>query len=580
MKKFLVLLVVLIPAFVFSVTTDSPWLYGIHWYGSTSATDVETMTGDKKVWVLDTTFTDPGTDNPWEDASQKYWLLKPITDKGHSLIIRIHMDWGRNVPYSSDPFTLAMHAEACKTAANTMKDIAHVWVIGNEVNITDENNRWNTSTSQYDIKWQPTPEEYANTYVQCRDKIHEVTPNTSPADQIVLMQPVSPGNTEGIRYMDGNEFLYRQIAAISDKSKIDGFALHSYAEPGGSNYGVDGYMDALREQLMIIDSFGLGDRPVFITEWNKHMPNQTEAKIGAKFLYSALDAMNQWNNGSGAEWPGLPNHPIVGTTWFVYPNDAGWTDYSLLYWKSNVTPLDKDNNPWYAFQYACGLNYTKGSSGTAFTIPQNTVWWEDNFNGTSLDAASPLPDWKSETAAGASVLVQNGNLRLLGYNQVNNTAGIRTAGYVYSNFNLETEVVFVNPNRASTSISEANLDLRIREGSKGYSLTFFTNYSLANANKIILRRTNDWTTIGSNEASVIINTNDKFRISIVADGGVIKIKVYKNNSVTPSVDWTVSDTGQNVGWIRIMTWNLNEADINYVRLGGVNWSEVSDWNKN
>src|SRR5690606_21531061 len=122
------------------------------------------------------------------------------------------------------------------------------------------------------------------TYVAVRDKIHENASLVAPESQIVLMQAVSPGPADGARYMDGNEFLFRMIDAVPDKSKIDGFGLHAYAEPGGANFGEVGFLDALREQIMIIDSFGLGDRPLYITEFNKHMPNATEANIGARFV--------------------------------------------------------------------------------------------------------------------------------------------------------------------------------------------------------------------------------------------------------------------------------------------------------
>lgn len=580
MKKNLLILFALLTVLGYGGATDSPWLYGIHWYGDTGASDVESMSGGKNIWVLETTFTNPVSGNPWEASNQKYWLIKPITDKGHSLIIRIHPDWGRNVPHSSDPFTLTDHANGCKTIANDYKDIAHVFIIGNEVNITEENKRYNTSTLKYDIIWQPTPEQYADVYVQCRDKIHEVTPTTNPASQLVLMQPVSPGSAEGIRYMDGNEFLWRQIAAVSDKSKIDGFAIHGYAGFDTSDYGVGEYMDTLREQLMIIDSFGLGDRPIFVTEWAKGMGDANAARIGAKFIYNALSQMNAWNSGIGGELPGRANHVITATTWFVYPTDATWNSYSLLYWKSNVTPLDKDNNPWYAYQYACGLNYAKGNNTYIPPIPQNTIWWQENFDGASLDTSSPLPDWKAVTGAGGTVAVQNGYLRLIGYNQVNNTAGIRSTGYVFGDFSLNMEVLFANPNRANTTVGEANFDLRFREGSKGYSITFFTKYSPANTNKIILRRTNDWTTIGSFESAVTIDTNDKFNIDINANGSSIKIKIFKNDGTSPVVDWNVSDTGQNVGWIMPMIWNLGEAKINYIRMGGIGWSTVEDWKEN
>lgn len=579
MKKILFAFTVfmLLTVGVFSGASDSSWLYGIHWYGSESASDVEAMSGGKGVWILDTTFTDSSQADSWELAANKYWYLKSLTTKGHSLVIRLQPNWSRNVPNASDPYTLSNYANDAKSAATSYSDICHIWVVGNEVNITGENNKWNSGTSKYDTEWQPTPEQYAQAYLAVRDKIHEATATTSPSDQVVLMQPVSPGSAVSVRYMDGSEFLYRQIAAVSDKSKIDGFALHAYGAYGAANYGVDGYMDSLREQLMVIDSFGLTDRPIFITEWAQNMPDEASAKYAAKFCYNSLAAMNTWNSSSDGEWQGLPNHRITGAMWFIYREDVNWNSYSLFYWKSRVTPADKDNNPWYAFQYAAGLNYAKGAPAAATSVLQDSLWWEDSFNGTSLDKVAPFPDWEEENGGGATVSVQNGQLRLIGANQVNSSASVKSAGYVYGNFNFDTEIVFTNANRASSSIGEANFDIRLREGSKGYSITFFTNYSGTNTNKIVLRRTNDWTQIGSYQSSVDINTGDKFRVSAVLDSNILKIKIYKNDAATSVVNWNVTDSGQNVGWVRLITWNLNEARVNYAKMGGTGWSRVEDW---
>ncbi|MDI6784442.1 MAG: hypothetical protein QME64_10160 [bacterium] len=559
--------------------TDSPWLYGIHWYGNTGASDVESMSGGKGIWDLEITHLDVSQAPWWDHATSYVGHCQQVTSKGHSVVFRVQPYWSRNVPYSSDPYTLGNYARDCKSMADTLKDYCHIWQIGNEVNLDGENNRWNSTTSTYSITWQPSPAEYATTYLYCRDSIHLVTPTTIPANQIVLMQPVSPGNViGGVRFMDGNEFLWRMIDAIPDKNKIDGFALHSYAEPGAADYGVSGFWDSIQEQLMIIDQFGLKDRPIYITEWNKHMPNATEANIGAIFLHRAETLMYAWNTGRDGEWLGQPNHNIIAATWFVYPSGYGWDEYSLQYWKTGIGSTDKELNPWYSFLYACTtFNYGKGSSGGGPTVSQNSVWWYDDFNGSSLDTASPLPDWKAEvTGSGSVAMSGTGSVRLLGSNSVNGGGGILTSGYVYGNFWLETNITITNAARAETSGNEANFDLRLREGSKGYSITFYTSGSLISTNRIILRRTNEWVPIpGYNRlVSGGINSGDNFRINVVAKDTTIKIKIYKNSGSTPEVDWTVNDSGQKVGWIRLMTWNLNEARINDFKLAGPDYVET------
>lgn len=567
---------------------DSPWLYGIHWYDTTNiapgqTTDTEVMSGGKGLYVLEQVFTDPGGDNFWEEAPYKVpHYQKIIQGKGHTVVSRLQMDWGRNVPHSGDPYTLANFATGAAAAANTLKDWCHIWQIGNEVNLTGENNRW--SGSAYSTPWQPTPAEYAAAYVATRDAIHTVTPNTNPATQIVLMQPNSPGAAEGDRFMDGNEYLWRSIEAVADKSKIDGFGLHSYAEPGAADYGVGGWIDALREQLMIIDQFGLGNRPTYITEFNKHMPNSTEAQIGAKFLHRAFTTLNNWNTSTGGAWPGLGNHNVVGSMWFIYPYDAGaWKDYSLLYWKGSGA--DHETDPWKSFQYAATLNYAKGvAGGGPASIPQNAVWWSDSFNGAALDESGALPDWKSEPGNGGAVAMSGaGAVRLLGNGSPYGIGSIRTAGYVYGNFRAEMDFTITNANRIAND--EANMDIRIREGSLGYSLTLFPAGSTVETHKARLRRTNNWGEILT-ETTIPggINTGDSFRLSITANGSDIEYRLMRTPSNQVVLDWTgpnkVVDAGQKVGWLRVMTYNLQEAQLSEFQLGGPQWlppSKVEDW---
>ncbi len=588
MKRIIVLLCLpaMCMATVWAQTTDSPYLYGIHWYGNTDSispgdmTDVEDMTGSKGVWDLEITHVDSNVAPAWDQPS--YYAnhcLKVTQGKGHSLIFRVQPYWGRNVPHPSDPYSVSDYANDCKAAAQTLKDYVHIWQIGNEVNLREENHRWDGS--DYTILWEPTPAQYAATYIACRDKIHEVTPNTSPAEQIVLMQPAGPGNIDTWRYMSGVEFLWRQIAAVPDKSKIDGFALHGYAEPGGAEYGLDGFWDSIREQLMIIDAWGLGDRPVFITEFNKHMPNTANAYIAAKFLHRAYTYMNEWNNSSGGEWLGLPNHNIVAATWFVYPDDYGWNDYSLEYWKSQIADTSYELNPWYSFQYACSQDYAKGAfGGGASSIPHTEPWWEDDLDGNTLDTDSPLPDWRAETTGGGSVVMSgNGSVRFLGNGTNNGGGGIRTAGYVYDNFYLDADFTITDASRSSTSGTEANMDIRFRESSKGYSVTFYTTDSPTNTNRVVLRRVNDWTQIGnfSTLAPGGITSGDSFNLQVRADGASIDVTVYKNSQPSPVVEWNINDDGQHVGWIRLLSWNLTEARVNRVTVAGVQYSKINAW---
>lgn len=566
---------------------DSPWIYGIHWYGATGATDVESMTGGKGVWDLEISHLDAADTDAWNLPG---WvganILAPVGAKGHSFCLRIQPNWSRNVPNAADPYTVANYAADAKSAATTLAGYVHIWQVGNEVNLDGENLRW--GGSDYTVSWQPTPAEYAATYLAVRDKIHEVTPTTNPATQYVLMQPNSPGNIiGGVRFMDGNEYLWRMIDAVADKSKIDGFAIHGYSDPAtaGTDFGMEGFWDSITEQLSIIDQFGLGDRPIFIGEFNKHMPNAANANVGAKFVQAAYTKMNAWNTGTGAMWPGQPNHNILGAAWFVYPAGS-WDEYSLAHWKTAIASTDANLNPWYGFQASCGNGYARGVYGVGPTVAADAMWWEDDFAGSagaSPDTTAPVPDWKVENSSGGTAqLSGDGALRLRG-NSAWGIGSIRTSGYAYGNVRLETDVRFVNvANVSGGAGDEANFDLRLREGSKGYSLTIYPSGSGVNANRILLRRTNDWTQIGSYNQLVSggINNGDVFHVSVIADGSSLTYTVAKNGSPTPVVSWSVSDSGQVAGSIRLMTYNLQEARVENVRLGGPQWNPwmgVGDW---
>lgn len=577
----------------FAAAPDSPWLYGIHWYGDRNATDVEAMTGGKGVWVLEHAFTDSTAtaaegntwETPWrvtptvdkEAPWDKVTHLNTVTGKGHSAVIRLHPYWSVQVPYPGDPYTGAMYADDCKAAANLMRNV-RVWVIGNEANLGGENRRWNSSTQHYDLPW-PTgslenlPELYAQQYLLCRDKIHEITPDTIPANQIVLMQPVSPGGADGDRFMDGNEFLIRMIQAVPDKSKIDGFALHSYADTT-TNYGADAYMEILRQQMMIIDQFGLGDRPIFVTEFNRHMPTTADVPLGAQFLSTAYTRMNSWNVNSSDVWPGQPSHKITGTNWFVYP--VGWNEYSLLYYKTpGGTPTTE---PWYAFQSIAAANYASGT-GAGPSIGPNRSWWSDNFEGGTgaLDTSAPLPHWIAEGGAGGSVALNgSGNVRLAGGTTNYGNASIFTPNtYRFADFKASLDVTFTNASRIAAD--EANFDLRIRErrdaGGFGYSLTMYSSEGTVRPGQVWLRRTNDWgTTYKSETIPGGINTGDRFRIEVTAEGPNLSYRIIRLGTGELVLDWTgtekVVDSNQRFGGIRAMVYNMAEAQVENFFMGG------------
>ena len=96
MRKFFIMILWLFSSLLASAVTDSSYLYGIHWYGKTDSispgqlTDVEDMTGNKGVWVLEITHVDALKAPAWDLPSYYAGHCQKVTQaKGHSMIFRV-----------------------------------------------------------------------------------------------------------------------------------------------------------------------------------------------------------------------------------------------------------------------------------------------------------------------------------------------------------------------------------------------------------------------------------------------------------------------------------------------------------
>ncbi|HNM47074.1 MAG TPA: hypothetical protein PKH51_08655, partial [Candidatus Sumerlaeota bacterium] len=120
--------------------TDANSLYGVHWYGTTdhnqigsvqpAMTDAEAMAPGRELWVVEINHLDDnspaGQSDVWNRPDYYNWYdptngndgySRAVTvgpnattvgsGKNHSLVYRLQPNWGRNVPHSSDPYTIA-----------------------------------------------------------------------------------------------------------------------------------------------------------------------------------------------------------------------------------------------------------------------------------------------------------------------------------------------------------------------------------------------------------------------------------------------------------------------------------------
>jgi hypothetical protein len=317
---------------------DSPWLYGIHWYGDPNGSVVETMTGGKGIWSLEIVV--PYSD-PWWQAGGQLWKFEQIVARGHTIICRIEPNWGKAIPLPGEDFNQYL-ADVQATAA-LLANVVHIWQIGNEMNLNGE---WGGNVL--------TAATYIDAFKQIRAAIQSVPSPLGP--QIVLVGPVSPGGVQpGVRHTDGAVYL-EQMCNLLEPEDFDGFAIHAYAAPW---YNVTDSRNDLKagytSQLAVIDSAGFLNKPVYLTEWNRRVEpfNDANQAISAQFLHGALADLHAWNTTPGA-------HPIAAACWFIYAYDSGgWAAYSLDYMRG-IGPTGHNSDPWDALQYACTQNYPAG----------------------------------------------------------------------------------------------------------------------------------------------------------------------------------------------------------------------------
>jgi len=355
---------------------DSPWLYGIHWYGDPAGSAVESMTGGKGIWSLETVQTNG--DVWWTAAWQRDYRFLDMVDRGHTLIVRIERNWGETVPY---PENLTQYLVDVQAAAATLADVCHIWQIGNEMNLYGE---WGSN--------ELSPAIYVDMFNQIRAVIKAVP---SPlGEQIVLLGPVSPGDVQaGVRHTEGNDYL-GQMCDLLTPADLDGFAIHAYAAPWYDAPTARGELQAgYISQLAVIDSKGFADQPVHMTEWNRRVEpiNDYNEAQSAQYLHGAFLDLHGWNQMIGA-------HAVSSACWFIYQYDSGvWANYSIEYLRE-VGPGGPDNDLWDAFQYACTLDLP-----TAQPAPADPLMYAAIPDGTNVALAS-VGVWTDSGASGGDAI--------------------------------------------------------------------------------------------------------------------------------------------------------------------------------
>ena len=372
----------------------SPWLYGVHWYGTDG--DVEDLTGGKGVWLLETVMVWEGA---WTAAAQKSKFQTAVS-RGHTTICRIQPRWGYAVPTEAE---MASYLVSVAAAAQTLDDECHIWQIGNEMNGLNEYG------GQY-----LEPAVYVERFKQIRDAIKGVT--SSLGEQMVLLGPPSVLSP-----------YWSQMLALVEPGDFDGFTMHAYGTTPDNtdvNRNVQNFMEAVEGQLDWIDAASgkppgtpgvFRYKPVFITEFDRcnDPPNDpVQEATGSQFLYQAYGKLYDWNLAQG-DYLGMDTHAVVGAMWFIYPESSeNWDCYSLLVHKAG--PRGQNVNLWDAFQYACTLDYPAGLTGPTLQVipysfarevshqtdlPDDTFEISNTWSGNMAYTITENGDWLSVSPA-------------------------------------------------------------------------------------------------------------------------------------------------------------------------------------
>jgi len=352
MKRTTLWVVLLVLATALSARADANALYGIHWWGHTYGSPVDStpavmlQSQAYGAWDVETILTH--SDYWW-----KAWYFEPLyatmaTQYNVSVITRIDYQWGETIPAPSSPDHSNWSAHVCGIMG-ALGQYGHLWVLGNEPNLLDEGHNW---TNQ-----QVTPQGYAAMYRRIHNAITNTVAPSPRGPHKLLIAGASPGPVQpGVRWMNGTNWLDEVLAAIPS-NEVDGVAIHAYA---GS---LDSFHNDYVASLRVLDRRGLRQVPVYMTEFNKYAtPGDTpQESLAAEFIRQAYADLHAWNT-TGA------NHNVICACWFVYDADqqsgGGWNGYSIEYWKNNGLPPSNPGDEYTAYTNAVSYHYPAGISGT------------------------------------------------------------------------------------------------------------------------------------------------------------------------------------------------------------------------
>ena len=334
------------------VRGDAPGLYGIHYWGYSGSLPVDPApaqlldVANFGAWDVEVANTIGSADVWW----QPQWfepLYQRLYQQNVSIITRLNYDWTNTLPPPTSP-DYASFPSSFVSSVNSLSRYGHIWQLGNEPNLNGEAVGW--ANSHID------PGHYAQVYRQVHSALASATHSPAGPNELLVAPPSPGGVVPGVRWMDGTAWLSQVLTQIPH-NEVDGISLHAY---GGT---VSDFRNSLLGQIKAIDQAGFGDKPLYLTEFDRYAnPNSAaDEAVSAQFVRDAYQFLNTWNQGPG-------NHNIVSASWFVYDSDNQsanqWNGYSIEYWKTHGNPLGSPGNLYTAFQQTVQQHDPAGVAGS------------------------------------------------------------------------------------------------------------------------------------------------------------------------------------------------------------------------
>lgn len=313
---------------------ESQYIYGMHDRGGEH---LMKQGGQAKGWVL---VTEELRANPNDHGGSNY---TDLSEQGFGVVVRLNHAYGADgtIPLPNQ------YQNFARRVANFVKNSpgAHIWIIGNEMNLEREQPRKFSGAAQADPI---TPRLYATCYKLCRDAIHNLPGH---ADDQVIVGAIGPWNPETPYDADpqgvypankiaggpGNypyhgfwgdyiQYLRDTLRAIGP-NHCDGIAIHAYThgvEPDlvFSNQKMNAPFDkynfhfrTYRDQMNAIPGEFRG-LPVYLTEIDQDEAWENANRGWVKNAYQEIDAWNKAGNQQIRcailyRWPRLDKWSIV-----------------------------------------------------------------------------------------------------------------------------------------------------------------------------------------------------------------------------------------------------------------------------